>query len=784
MILFLKAYAVFLSVAFTTNSMLYRLLLSCLLIFCLKTNAQLVWNTQSRHAGESMPCGGGDIGLNVWVEKGDLLFYLSRSGTFDENNAMLKLGRVRVRIEGRPFDKGDFRQELHLEDGSVIVSGGGVRIVLWVDVFHPVVHVSMESKTAVRMSAVYESWRYEDHVITDAVECRANSYKELQAFPITTYKDTVSFVGNRVQFYHRNRDDKEDIFDYTVRMEGMSAVKDQLYNPIRHNTFGGIMQGKGMIAGGNTDGQYADTKYRGWELRTSKQVKSQEITIGLHVAQTNTSKDWEEGLWALIKESKPVSKSTSKSLSNPVSIKISIEPSLGRRRSIKWWKQFWNRSYIHIDSKDAAVRTIDRNYELFRYQLACNAFGEWPTKFNGGLFTFDPCYVDSSKHFSPDFRAWGGGTMTAQNQRLVYFPMLKNGDGEMLKAQFDFYMRMLHNASLRSRVYWNHVGACFTEQIENFGLPNVTEYHPKRPAGTDPGVEYNKWLEYEWETVFEFCLMMLDEQRYDGVNLQKYLPFIDSCLSFYDAHYHKFDAQGHYIFYPTSAAETYKLTYNSTTVIAAMQTILQRLIVVAPDPKWDTMLAHLPPIPFGEYEGHTTILPAEKWERIQNRETPQLYPVFPWGIYGIGKPGLDTAINTYKYDPQAVAQWDYAGWKQYSIFAARLGMTADAAKLSVLKFKDGPHRFPTFWGPGFDWTPDHNWGGSAMIGVQEMLLQTDDRKIYLLPAWPGEWDVSFKLHAPYQTTVEAVVKGGKVVSLKVTPKEREKDVIYPGRGYD
>ncbi|WP_347915741.1 DUF5703 domain-containing protein, partial [Bacteroides fragilis] len=30
--------------------------------------ANLVWNTQSRNASESMPCGGGDIGMNVWVE--------------------------------------------------------------------------------------------------------------------------------------------------------------------------------------------------------------------------------------------------------------------------------------------------------------------------------------------------------------------------------------------------------------------------------------------------------------------------------------------------------------------------------------------------------------------------------------------------------------------------------------------------------------------------------------------------------------------------------------------
>ena len=39
--------------------------------------------------------------------------------------------------------------------------------------------------------------------------------------------------------------------------------------------------------------------------------------------------------------------------------------------------------------------------------------------------------------------------MTAQNQRLVYWPMLKSGDFDMMPSQFDFYNRMLKKAELR-----------------------------------------------------------------------------------------------------------------------------------------------------------------------------------------------------------------------------------------------------------------------------------------------------------------------------------------------
>jgi len=189
------------------------------------------------------------------------------------------------------------------------------------------------------------------------------------------------------------------------------------------------------------------------------------------------------------------------------------------------------------------------------------------------------------------------------------------------------------------------------------------------------------------------------------------------------------------------------------------------------------MLRTIPPISFREVNGHVTISPAKVWERINNTESPQLYPVFPWGIYGLGKPGLDTAINTYKYDPDVVKFNSPIGWRQHNIFAARLGLTQEAAALTTQKLKNSGRRFPAFWGPGFDWTPDHNWGGSGMIGLQEMLMQTDGKKIYLFPAWPKDWDVHFKLHAPYETTIEGVLRDGKVELIKVIPSSRSVDII-------
>jgi len=99
-----------------------------------------------------------------------------------------------------------------------------------------------------------------------------------------------------------------------------------------------------------------------------------------------------------------------------------------------------------------------------------------------------------------------------------------------------------------------------------------------------------------------------------------------------------------------------------------------------------------------------------------------------------------------------------------------------AAGVAEFTSLDGKQHFPAFWKPSPDWVPDMDNGGAGMIILQSMLLQSDGKKIRLLPAWPNDWDVSFKLHAPENTTVECVYRGGKVQSLKVVPPSREKDV--------
>ena len=767
------------------------LILGCvLMVSCARVSPgtspyDVVWTTPSRDASESMPCGGGDVGLNVWVEDGDLLFYLARSGSFDENNTMLKLGRVRLHLDPSLSEEG-FSQRLCLQDGSVEVLAGPdadrVRLSLWVDVFHPVVHLQMRSDRPRTATLSYESWRFGDRLLRKN-ESFQNTYKWQPPAGLQMRADVFELQPHGLVFYHQNPG--QTIVDATVDQQGMSDVRDGLYDPVTRRISGGLIDAPAFRFQRTAEGKYIDTPYHAWQFGSGK-LRSFEVQVVLHTDQQEPEV-WKKDLRAM---------------------HAAVHRAADRRASAAWWKERWQRSFIEIfpdasaedaDTLRAAAWKVGRNYQLFRYQLACNAYGQWPTKFNGGLFTFDPVFVNPQRPFTPDFRNWGGGTFTAQNQRLVYFPMLKAGDVDMITPQLEFYRKLLYNAELRSRWYWGHDGACFTEQIENFGLPNPSEYGWDRPGGFDPGLEYNKWLEYQWDTALEFCHLAFEAERYAGedFDLERYIPLCESVLTFFDSHYRylaaqrgesPLDADGCLRIWPGSACETYKIADDAASTVAGLRTLAAELSdwFASRDAekaqRWAEFLSLLPQVPLRTLatpDGRTVqaIAPARSWERINNSEAPQLYPVWPWRMITPLSPDAGLARNTYWFDPDVQEFYTHTGWKQYNIFAACLGLTEEARDLTLRKFADGPHRFPTFWGPGYDWTPDHNWGGTALIGLQEMLLQTDGDRIMLFPAWPADWDVHFRLHAAGGVTVEATLRDGALQQLEVSPASRREDVI-------
>jgi alpha-L-fucosidase 2 len=255
-------------------------------------------------------------------------------------------------------------------------------------------------------------------------------------------------------------------------------------------------------------------------------------------------------------------------------------------------------------------------------------------------------------------------------------------------------------------------------------------------------------------------------------------------------------------FSPSQSLETDRPAVDPAPDVDGLWAVLPRLIALPEDlttasqrAKWKAMLAELPAVPQGRTDaagkhpstpaaqdpnGRQILLTAAQWTpsgpngKAGNVENPELYGVFPYGLFGVGMPGLELARNTF-------AARRFVGstcWGQDGEDAATLGLTADAQHEAVANFTAyGAERFQWFWKRGHDWEPDMDNGGAGMTILQRMLLQTRGNRLLLFPAWPKEWNVDFKLHAPGNTTVEGTFRDGKVQSLSVTPKARTKDLV-------
>jgi len=402
--------------------------------------------------------------------------------------------------------------------------------------------------------------------------------------------------------------------------------------------------------------------------------------------------------------------------------------------------------------------------------------------------------------WTPDWRRWGAGVW-GQNQRLVYWPMLVAGDFDVIVPGLEFYRRGLPSATARVNHYWGHEGCCFVEMASVLGLPGGAAWgfteggRRGRPKDYERGVQVNGATHYLYQAQLEFAYMALKYHRYSGRDIEPYLPFIDASVTFYDQHYRmrkekrdgkELDENDRLLIWPSKASEQYGEAANPADATAGLHAVLTGLLelpdnLVPPQKKaaYRKLLSRIPSISIATMNGEKVIAPAANKAMADGKEIPELYPLFPYDRYGLGRDGLDVARQTWKHTRGSKG---HRSWEQGGIFCARLGLVDQAADYAIKKLADSGRRFPTYWGPGYDWTPDHNWGGSGMIGLQEMLLQAHGDRIWLLPAWPKDWHADFKLYAPNKTVVEGKVTNGEVVDLKVTPQSRRKDVVIVKEG--
>ncbi len=685
-------------------------------IIPLLDSCNISWNVPGPGSAQSMPIGNGDIGLNVWVEQnGELIFYISKTDAWGPDvrgsKGLMKIGCVRVSLVPSPLTAGSFFLQ------TLRLHEGEILIREGND----------KDVTQIRV------WVDANNPVI-RVETKSNQPAAakitLSDWRLGKGGDTLLNKGNNtITWYHRNDANADP------QVAGL--------------TFGAIIKGNGLARKDDT-------------TLVSGPSDARLFSIYPLTAVRTTVSQWQA---RLEKQAGRIEK-------------LPLQQT--RLAHQQWWDKFWHRSWIYIRG-DSAARTVKEGYVLQRYVTACAGRGAYPIKFNGSIFVVDnpalrqgggrdkhPVSVDA------DYRTWGG-QYWFQNTRPMYWPRLMAGDFDEMDPLFNMYAAILPANAVQVKDYYHHGGAYFAETAPFWG--GLRYWGPE---------VQEDWTGHYFTPILELSMMMLDYYEYTGDRKfakELLLPVASAGLQFFDQHFTR-DSAGKLLLDPDNSIEMFWKVHDPAPDIAGLRAITARMLALPFDlttpaarAGWQRLQRELPDLPVGTKDGKEILLPytGEQTAKPRNLENPELYAIYPFRLYGLGKPDLSLAINTFN----ARRFRDKGCWVQDPIQAAMLGLS-DVAKTYVtynFNRKDPALKFPAFWAEGHDYMPDEDNGGNGENGLQEMLMQVDGKKILLLPAWPKEWDAVFKLHAPYNTTVEGKVVGGKLTDLLVTPVSRKADVI-------
>jgi hypothetical protein len=719
----------------------------------------VVWNSPSKNAAGVMPIGNGDLAAGVYaIEDGGLYLLLAKNDAYTYMGDLFKTGRVRISLDPNPFARGKaFRQTLDLASGSIQIEADGVALRIWVDANRPVYHVEIDSPQPVAVTAKPEFWKR-----FDSCTYNVTNYYSQSVLPPAGAEPT--------QDVHLEREGKllwyfavgdRSVYADDLKYYQVESMAGKFADPYRFNTFGNLLETHGT-------GKRFDIRIHGLAMQTP-QLDTWIAAIERQARQPmDTRQDW--------------------------------------ARHQAWWTKFWDRSWIVASDRTMAVEAreeqdgaalVAQSYNVFRFLMACQSRGRVQTKFNGGLFTQQLVVPLTDKRnrsgekqqvqggwlLHEDDRLWGR-RFTYQNQRLLYWPLLASGDFDLMKAFFAYYSDLLPIRKAITKAWFGHDGAYYRENIEPTGAERDCGLDG-RPDKGQPGQASRYYHGYYFTSGLETTAMMLDYANYTGDEAFRdrvLVPFAREVLLFFDRHYGR-GADGKLRLDPAQVIETWWLAVNPAPDVAGLRFCLDELLAMnagsAEDrAHWRKFRGEIPEVPMQTIDGRQAIAPAEKWAQKHNNENGELYPVFPFRCFGMALGSRELVDWTMQHRTVKDA-YGSACWTQDQIHWAFAGNAGEAAKGLVRRFRKASTmcRFPLYGAEGPDSCPDFDHFGSGSIALQRMVVQEAKGKIYLLPAWPADWDADFKLHLMRGAVLTGTVKEGKLVAWDVHPASRKNDVV-------
>lgn len=698
------------------------------------------WKEPGGGSQDSMPLGNGDLGINLWTEQnGDILFYIGTTDAFDEYCRLLKLGKIRISMEPNLLLQGNgFEQILDMYDGILSVKNDVLLMNVWIASKSNQIVVEVKSDVEVKLSVQMELWRKKSYEVKTET---GDVYKNLTGpdlyKTIVTPDKILDTENETIGWLHYNQ---FSTYEECMKLQGLGEISSKYQDILLHRGFGCLLGG---------DGFRKDGKER---LISEKKAKKHKFVVTSLTTVEKTEDEWHKMIQEKHTEEEEFFDATR-----------------------DFWNSVWEKSYIYL-SGDETCEAINKAYIMQRFLNVASGNGTFPLKYNGSIFTVD-------YEGDPDYRRWGAG-FWFQNTRLSYWPMLAAGDFKEMLPFFKMYRNALELLKDRNQIYYHHPGIHNSETVYPWGI-HVNGHYGWDREGHEPDYIECTYVSYYWQSGIELVEMMLSYFSYTGDEAfarDIMLPYAAEIIMFYMYHYSK-DEDEKLIINPASSLETWHIALNPTPEIAGLTSITKKImqLSVADETLKENckgVLESLPELPLGEIEGRKVILPAKEYDMCKNIENPELYTVFPYRQFGIGKENLQLAQDTFDVRRIKIQNC----WHQDDIQAAYLGRAEETYSYLYgrTKGRDENSKFAGFWEAYNDWVPDMDHGGVLMMALQSTLIQSDAEsgKIHIFPAFPKRLDVRFRLYADQRTLIEGCYEKGQLKELNIFPKERAKDIVF------
>jgi alpha-L-fucosidase 2 len=451
---------------------------------------------------------------------------------------------------------------------------------------------------------------------------------------------------------------------------------------------------------------------------------------------------------------------------------LAVGPATLKAEHEAWWRDYWSKSLLRIESPDKMADRLCAAYHVHLYSLASAGRGPVPCKWDGGAGLM-----------RGDERTWGLSEWV-QEIRFTYLPLYAANRLEMARGLTRHYSQMRPYLLEQTKRMWGIDGIWIPETVlpwghaedlvlKASGAARSGHFLPWDPDTAPYGKfeQYNGYVGFLFTAGLEVCQHYLVYYRYSGDERflrEEAYPTIRDVCRFTSGLLRK-EADGLWHLDPANALETWWMVRDPADTLAGIQAILPEFIRLSGEYGLDTelrarceeILAALPKPAMGHWArdgtidaGAKTYAPAaakEQFPASRNFEIPALYRLYPFELTGIGAADHELVRNTFDRRIFGITN----SWSLDAIWAARLGLGEEAGKLLAehavrynrFRYGGWDSSNSSVFPDGLSVVPYTDGAGLSAFGVNEVLLQSHNGLIRVLPAVPRDWSGVFRLRA-------------------------------------